>query len=280
MDTETAPTCLRLLSLNCLGVPFLGNTRARLQTLGRSLNEADLDVICLQEIQYSGYLPLLRQRLTTYPHVAYEPFLHAPKGGLVTFSRWPIERRQFTLYRARGPIHTPAMADWLLHKGILTTRVRLGETEATVINTHLVANYSGDWSNLNLYTRYQQAELHQLARVVNALDRQAPLVVAGDFNVPRGNWLYRDFVAATNLLDPLAENTEPTYRRAFLVPGRYAHAIDHVFVRPGERQTLAMTARLAFEEKSHLVNGSRAYISDHLGIEAEFQWRATGAEPS
>ncbi len=88
---------LRLLTLNCLGVPFVRHPRARLATLGRELDGSKLDVICFQEIQFRRYVPLLRQAFPSYPHQVFEPFLHAPKGGLVTLSRFPVRRQRFVL---------------------------------------------------------------------------------------------------------------------------------------------------------------------------------------
>lgn len=269
---------LRLLSLNCLAVPFVANTRARLATLGRDLDGSDLDVICLQEVQFSRYVPLLRRVLPSFPHVACVPFLHAPKGGLVTLSRWPIEHCAFTPYQARGPLYTPAVADWLLHKGVLVTRLAVRGVPVAVLNTHLLANYSADWSPYNRYARYQQAELAELEALVNDIDRETATVLAGDFNVPRGSWLYDAFVHGTGLQDLLADSVEPTYRRAFLMPHRYAQAIDFVFVRPAVGARLTGSARLVFGEKRPLVNGTLAYLSDHYGIEAEISVSPTASE--
>jgi endonuclease/exonuclease/phosphatase family metal-dependent hydrolase len=271
---------LRLLSFNCLGVPLLPATGARLATLGRALDGAGHDVICLQEIQFSGYLPLLRRSFAGFPHRVYLPFLHAPKGGLVTLSRWPVGRVEFIPYRARGPWwYTPAVSDWLLYKGVLVAHLTAPGMPVIVVNTHLLANYSGDWSRGNLFARHQHAQLAQLAAIVNALDRRAAVVVAGDFNVPRGSWLYDGFVAATGLLDLMAGCDRPTYRQSFLMPGRYAQAIDFVFVRASAAQRPETAARLVFEEKIKLVSGRIDYLSDHLGIEAEIAWDGPGGAP-
>jgi endonuclease/exonuclease/phosphatase family metal-dependent hydrolase len=262
---------LRLLSLNCLGVPFLPGTRARLATLGRDLDASDLDIICLQEIQFAGFVPLLRARLPGFPHVAHVPFLHAPKGGLMTFSRRPLAGREFTLYRTSGHVYTPAVADWLLRKGVLATRLTVGDTPVVVLNTHLLANYSGDWSPYNRFARQQQQQLAQLEEVVNAIEPEALLLLAGDFNVPRGSWLYDAFVHGTRLQDLMADSAAPTYRRAFLMPGRYAQAIDFVFARPPAGRRLRASARLVYEDQVELVNGWTSYISDHYGIRAELE---------
>jgi len=262
---------LRLLSFNCLGVPAL-STRARLRTLARLVDEEQPDVVCLQEIQLHPYLRLIRRHVTALPHTAHEPFLHAPKGGLVTLSRLPVLRAEFELYRHRGWWHTPSLADWLLHKGFLATHHDLDGQPVIVINTHLVANYDGDWTPDNRYARAERAELAQLAAFLAGLPDEALLLVAGDFNLPRGSWLYDEFVAATGLLDPLADSRAPTYRPLRLLPDRYAEAIDHVYVRPPGGAAVTTAAVLRFDEPVPLVNGRTAHLSDHLGVELTLCW--------
>jgi len=259
---------LRLLTLNCLGVPFVRQPRARLSTLGRELNDAALDVICLQEIQFSRFLPLLRAVFTNYPHQTYEPFVHAPKGGLVTLSHAPVQRRRFVLYEQRGHWHSSTFADWLLHKGILIAELVLAGEPVTVVNTHLLANYSADWSHGNRYARHQQAELQQLRRVLDELDRDVLTIIAGDFNLPTQTALYRDFVQAAGLFDPLADNHEPTLHPPRFLRGDHAQPIDHVLIRAPRGRAIQASAQLVFSDKLRLINGKHARISDHSGIEA------------
>jgi endonuclease/exonuclease/phosphatase family metal-dependent hydrolase len=271
---------LRVLTFNCFGVPLVPTTGARLATLGRELDGAGHDVICLQEIQFRGYLGLVRRAFASFPHVACHPHLHAPKGGLVTLSRWPVARAEFVPYRARGPWYTPALADWLLHKGVLVTYLDVDGRTIAVLNTHLLANYNGDWSPGNRYARHQQAQLAQLAEVVAALDPTVPAVIMGDFNVPRGSWLYQSFLAATGAVDLLAESDRPTYRQAFLLPDRYAQAIDFIFLRAPSAPPVAATARLVFEDQTPLVNGRLDYLSDHYGVEADLRWCPADEPPA
>jgi endonuclease/exonuclease/phosphatase family metal-dependent hydrolase len=260
---------VRILTFNCFGVPLPAATRARLATLGRLLDGAGHDIICLQEVQFSGFLPLLRRSFASFPHLIYQPYWHAPKGGLVTLSRWPVERVDFIPFREHGPWwYTPALADWLLHKGMLVTRIVVGGTPVVVVNTHLLANYSGDWSPGNRFARHQREQLQRLVEVVNGVDRRLPLVIAGDFNVPRGAWLYDEFLHATALRDVLAGDDRPTFRQAMLMPGRYARPIDFVFVRPPAGSEIIASARLVFQEKTRLVTGRVDYLSDHYGVEA------------
>lgn len=264
-------THLRLLTFNLFGVPLMQSTRARILTLARELNTAPLDVLLFQEVQLARYVPLLRENLTRFPHVAFEPFLYAPKGGLVTFSRWPILKTDFALYEKRGHWHTPALADWMLHKGALITEVALEPVPVLVVNTHLVANYTADWSPQSRYVRHQHAELRQLERLFRGLDHRLLRVIAGDFNIPRGAWLYHEFMQATGAVDPLAESIDPTYRPIFPLPGRYSQALDHVFIHPPRGHALEASAKLVFRDKRQLVTGQWAYLSDHIAIQADIR---------
>jgi endonuclease/exonuclease/phosphatase family metal-dependent hydrolase len=262
-----------LITLNCFGAaaPF---TRRRLIALANELNQRAAHVVCLQEVQAHAHRRLLVRSCTTYPTNAFVPFIHAPKGGLLTLSRLIIEQSQFTLYRERGRWYTPAVADWVLHKGVLTTQVTIEGVPISVLNTHLNANYSGDWRRQNRYARYEWQQLQQLAEVIAQQPADNLLIVAGDFNIPRGSWLYRDFLTLTGLIDPMAHDKRPTFRPPRGIPARYAVPVDFTLVRPAALPNFRAFARLCFEEKVPVPGGRRqVYVSDHIGIELEVGWR-------
>lgn len=263
---------LNLVTLNCFGVPFVQNTRARLTTIARELDSTPADVVCLQEVQLSRYVPLLDRGFSRYPFVAFEPFFYAPKGGLLTFSRRPIDKTDFTLYPERGWWHTPSLADRLLHKGILATELSHAGQRIIVLNTHLTANYDGDWSPTNRYARLEQAQLRRLATLVNELDPESILIIAGDFNIPRHSWLYDEFVDATGVIDPLAGDTQPTYYPVFTLSRRYQQPIDHIFVRPPAGCDLTATAEFIFDAEVPLTSGHVGRVSDHTGIRVRLHW--------
>ena len=86
-------------------------------------------------------------------------------------------------------------------------KIQLGELPIVVLNTHLTANYSGDWRSDNRYTRNERCQLEQLAETVRAQSADTLVLVAGDFNIPRGSGLYHEFMQASGLTDPLAGNS-------------------------------------------------------------------------
>lgn len=260
-----------LVTLNCFGVPT-PTTRRRLLTLAQELNRANHSVVCLQEVQTHDYSQLLIQACVKYPASAYEPFVHAPKGGLLTLAQLPIEQRSFLLYSARMIVSPLAMMDWALHKGVLLTRVSLGQVPIIILNTHLNANYSASWSTTNRYAQVQQRQLQQLAELVQAQPPSAIVIAAGDFNIPRGGWLYEEFLAASGMLDPLAGDTRPTQRMPLGIPARLAMPIDFALVRLPSLPLLSVRSEHCFDQPLPLPDARPDYLSDHVGIALHISW--------
>lgn len=259
---------LRLVTLNCFGIPYRRDVRARLGTIGRELNRPDLDVLCLQEVFSLRSARLLREALTEFPYCAYERLGWAPRGGLLTFSHWPITRQRFTVYRRRGRWHTIALADHLIQKGLLLTAIDTPAAAIAVVNTHLLANYDEDWSRGNDYARQQQTDLAQLAHAVGQIDSRVPVVVAGDLNVPRDSWLYDGFIRAGGLENVL-EGVLPAPRRpGYSFVPQVPSLVDYILVRRPPGSAMQSDGRLICEEPVRLVDGREDYLSDHVGIEA------------
>ena len=261
-----------LLTLNCFGVPA-PSTRTRLRGLAAAVNRIGADVVCLQEVQAMPYRDVLTQALD-YPDHAAIPHLHAPKGGLLTLARPPIEEFGFIPYDEPPLWYTPGIADWLLHKGILKVRFYVGDQLVIVLNTHLHANYSGDWSPRNRYAQHEYAQLRQLALFVAEQPAHALVLVAGDFNIPRGSWLYREFLDATRMIDPLEGDTRPTLRPPPGFPDRYAAPIDFALYRDPGLPNVRAAADLRLRDPIVLPNGREDYPSDHCGVELRLTWDA------
>lgn len=260
-----------LITLNCFGVPT-PNTHHRLLTLARELDRQGADIVCLQEVQTHVYRRLLMRANERYPASAYEPFVHAPKGGLLTLAQRPIEQQQFTLYRERGMWYTPAVMDWILHKGVLATHLTCDDLPIVVLNTHLVANYQGDWSERNRFARSEWAQLQQLAEIVAAQPAEALIVTCGDFNIPRGSWLYERFLDVSGMIDPLAGDTRWTYRALERLAQRFGLPIDFTFVRAPQLPGLQFKSDLIFRDRLPLLGGGEGYLSDHCGVALNLSW--------
>ncbi|MFG2087090.1 MULTISPECIES: endonuclease/exonuclease/phosphatase family protein [unclassified Spirillospora] len=243
----------RVLTFNTL---FRGRSRARLGVLAQIMERSDYDVVCLQEVISPRNLVHLRSAAKSYPYTAHASTFPVVRGGLITLSRRPITRLHFQPFTPTRP----ARPEWLLRKGALFTRVQLPGGFLTVVNTHLSANMDMHWAPSNAYTKAEESELRELAALIGRIDPAEPMVVMGDFNVPRDYPLFKDFASATGLQDALAGDTQPTYRPEYadLKP------IDQILVRPG----MEAAPRLVFKEKIRLPGGHTTALSDHYGIEA------------
>ncbi|NTU84451.1 MAG: hypothetical protein HGA45_34660 [Chloroflexales bacterium] len=163
--------------------------------------------------------------------------------------------------------------DRMTGKGALLARFTCEGVPIVVINTHLLANYRADWRPASGAARDQLRQLAQLTDLVRRQPDNSLVLLAGDFNLPRGSWLYDAFVADSGLADALAGDGRPTYRPFPGVPARYALPLDMVFVRiPAELQA-SVEARLCLEEPVALIGGGRDYLSDHLGVQVTISWR-------
>ena len=257
---------LSLLSLNCFGTP-VPTTRRRLQALAQHLEQSSLQIVCLQEVQLITYQNLLFQACASYPFQAYEPHLHCPKGGLVTLSRAPLATQHFETFAEQGRWYLPTAMDRFLRKGMLISSLQWGDLPVVVINTHILANYSGDWERKGVFTRMQEKQLCQLADTVAAQPSNALVAVVGDFNLPRGSRLCHDFLLQTGLMDVLAGDPRPTHRPPPGVPAHYSLPIDFVFIRVPASLSLQITGDLRFSSKLNLTHKYQDYLSDHNAIE-------------
>ena len=256
---------LTVVSLNTRGVPVFGSLLAdRYAAIGAALSGGSADVVCVQEVLSWWHLRLLARRMRAFRHVSFRASPLGPAGGLVTFSRLP---RSDTAYQAFG---VPPRAAGIPRaarfrgalKGALVTR--LARPRLSVVNTHPVANWDGDWSEGNRFYPLHKAQLDVLARVVRGVS--GPAVVCGDFNVDRDSSLFGGFLADTGLADAFEGRCPATFRAEYLPAGKEPHCIDFILTTDGVK---AEAATVVFAEKQPLGGGGLGYVSDHLGLRAD-----------
>jgi hypothetical protein len=261
-----------LLTLNCFGL-WLPRTRRRLLALANELEQSSYEVVCLQEIQLHAYRSLLVKGCASYSFSAHEPYVHCPKGGLLTLSQIPITSKSFEPYVERGIWYTPMLLDRLFFKGMLITKLAWNNISMVIINTHLLANFAGDWERHGMYAQVEEKQLRQLAETVQSQTADSVIIVVGDFNIPRGGKLYDDFLAHSGLMDLLAGDTRPTLRLPSGAPSRFALPIDYVLVRIPDKYSFKIDCELCFSETHKINNRYQGYLSDHLGIEIRMSVR-------
>jgi endonuclease/exonuclease/phosphatase (EEP) superfamily protein YafD len=177
----------------------------------------------------------------------------------------------FETFIEQGRWYLPTAMDRFLRKGMLISTLYWREVPVVIINTHIIANYSGDWERNGVFTRMQEKQLRQLAETVAAQPSNALVVVVGDFNVPRGSLLYRNFLHDTGLVDVLSGDKRPTHRPPRGVPAQYSLPIDFVFTRVPSGLSLQVSSDIRFSSKLDLTQKHHDYISDHNAIEVDFK---------
>ena len=259
-----------LLTFNCFGL-WLPNTRRRLLALAKQLDRDRYEVVCLQEIQLHAYQRLLVENCFSYPYSFHERYLHCPKGGLLTLSRLPFTRTSFEPYGHRGLWYTPMLLDRLFFKGMSISSLIWNSLPIVIINTHLLANFAGDWERRGMYARVEEQQLRQLAETVQAQPKDSIVILVGDFNIPRGSALYRDFLLHSGLTDLLAGDHRPTLRMPFKAASSISLSIDYILARIPETYSFRIDCDHRFTERYTIGNRMQAYLSDHHGIEVRFR---------
>ena len=259
---------LSLLTFNCFGL-WLPGTKRRLLTLAQQLEKSSYQVVCLQEIQLHRYQRLLVNACPSYSYPFFEPYFHCPKGGLLTLSRIPLTDKSFEPYEERGLWYTPMLLDRFFYKGMLLTKLTWANIPVTIINTHILANFAGDWRRGGMYVRVEEKQLRQLVKTVQAQPKDCLILVVGDFNIPRGSTLYYDFLGSSGLTDPLAGDTRSTLRTPIGLPSQYSMSIDYALFRMPNTHQLNIDCDLGFTTKHQTNKWYQGYLSDHNGIEIQ-----------
>ena len=136
---------LRVLTLNCWGVPVWARERAaRMRAIGRALAEMDLDVVGLQEVFFGKDRQVIARAAAAGGLVHTHYFSSGVMGsGLFTLSRYPIAETGFTRFRLNGRPQELIRGDYYAGKGIGRVRLTTPAGPVDVYNAHLVAPLSG-----------------------------------------------------------------------------------------------------------------------------------------
>jgi endonuclease/exonuclease/phosphatase family metal-dependent hydrolase len=261
-----------VLSLNTFGIPFF-LSGPRIVRLAQELNRLAPAVLCLQEVQQNAYVPLWQRCLAEYPQVAFEWNTLAPKGGLLTAARHPLLHSRFYPYPNRGRLLSIGFSDWALFKGVLLTEFLIEEQLIVIMNTHMHANYTANWTPRGSMARIQFDQVRFLTSLVQAQPDEALVIVCGDFNFPRSTFLYEHLVRNAGLIDPLAEDPRPTYRPFPLVPSRWSIPLDFMLYRPPQAEAPHFTADIIPVEAASARLPTQRFLTDHHALTLTIHWR-------
>ncbi len=269
---------LHILSCNIMGIPFnadnigktllLKNLVIRHRRLAEKMNESNADVLMLQEILTQPQLRIFKKHLFKYPFLVYEPFIVGPKGGVAIFSKTPIQKHTYTAFSKKGSFFNKSFIWKFLKNGILVAEC--SEFPLVLINTHTTANFDWDWSKTNRFMPVIESQLKQISQLIDMYKKNYSIILCGDFNIDKPSYIYKEFIQHTKLEDAFREKNIPTMHSAFAFHRNQPPIIDYIFSFSHNNAIRVKKTTMIFREKWK--EGSEEfYLSDHLGLLAEFE---------
>lgn len=260
-------TSVTAASLNVRGVPVVGSHLAeRCAAIGEAFETSEVAVVNFQEVHTYYHLRQLTRHMPSFRFVSYQQSVVGPAGGVVTLSRLPVASTEYRRFPSPPAVALEGLPRLtrvrVLLKGTLLTR--LAAPRVWVVNTHLLANVDGDWSESSRFYRVQQDELAALGQVVGSLSD--PAVLSGDFNVARDSRLFDDFMSDTKLVDAFGNQCPATFHAEYLSPGKAPRCTDFLLLAGSSIKI--ESAELMFTAKVPMTIGPE-YVSDHLGLRAK-----------
>lgn len=252
---------VKILTYNVAGLPdgvMTAHPSRNMPRIGELLGGYDL-VFVQEDFAYAAEL---RQKLSL-PY-ASEPFVRGGRldfgDGLSQFSKLPFASYRRSPWRACHGV-VDSYFDCLTPKGFTYARQELAPgVQVDVYNLHMDAGGSAEDA------RAREAQLEQLAEVIEQSSRDLPVIVAGDTNVPaRQRDVLLRFLARTGLHDACETLRCGEPRR-----------IDRVFFRSS--RTLRLDAR-RWSVDRRFVDENQRPLSDHLAVAVELEWARLGLKP-
>ena len=260
---------LSVISFNTCGAPLLSKKiKERYQRLATILNSTQADILSLQEVHTYRHLRILKKMLVAYPYVVYKKYLYGPRGGLVTFSKKPIENCEYSNFQKRGSLTNKSFIAKLMRNGILLCKLK--NFPIYILNTHLTPNTDLDWSMSNRISPFTYSQLMHIAEVTDALvSMQNEVIITGDFNTPKNSELYEAFMSTTQVQDVFAEYDSSTKIPELSATGKDLERIDYIFLTHRNAKADIFSKDHMFESRE-VVDGEMAFLSDHIGLKTEF----------
>ncbi len=276
-DNKPMQKNLTVLSFNMFGTPFHpkrivrsflhNNVRKRFKAASQEINTLDADVLFLQEVIDFPHFIYLKKLLPDFRYVCFKNTIYGPRGGLVIFSKLPLERSYYHDFLERGNVHNKSITGLLSLKGILATKIK--GSNLILINTHLNQNSDHDWSITNRYTPILESQLKQLAVYTWSItERGEKLILAGDFNMPKNTHFYKNFLRDTGLTDAFSKDSFSTKYPSESVKGTHIDRIDYIFASPSLKLN---NHSYRFTKPAQDSGGKSFLISDHIGLLASFR---------
>lgn len=168
---------MELITYNIWDLPlwFVRNREERLLAIGNFLVDRKTDIVCLQEswsLKHRASLSVFMQQQGYYDAIA-QAGIRRNNGGLLTFSRFPIQSVRFIPFGRWGI----SVSEIIGNKGVLETILETPKGLLRVLNVHLHHQSSR-------FVNTKKIRLRQLRKLFASLKHGGvmPTILAGDFN--------------------------------------------------------------------------------------------------
>lgn len=263
---------LSLLSFNTLGTTFFApDIRLRYKAIAETIIKRNIDIICFQEISTYYNLQIMKRYLQEYPFCLYSKHITGPKGGLVLFSKIPVENTSYYQYKTLGSYTNITFYTKIIRNGIL--KCTLTDIPLTILNTHLVSDFTFAEDTSNLLFLQLKKQIDEAIHVVNTISKTKSVLLTGDFNMARDLSLYKDFIQKTEMKDVFSQNTEPTYdpeRMRYRFAGKRPAIVDYIFLKQNTIKFDKIHTERLFDKPVELTNKKITYLSDHIGLHISY----------
>ncbi len=232
------------------------------------LNE-DADVLCLQEVHTYSFLSILKKKLIKHTYLAYKPFVYGPRGGMVIFSKIPFEKIEYINFKKRGSIINTSFIARVIRNGILSCKLK--GLSVVILNTHTTPNLDHDYLEKNRFIQYTDAQLAQLSNVIiKESKNNSNIVLGGDLNVSQDSSTFKEFLRVSDAKDVFSKYNTPTQHQEFLPSKKKVMRIDYILLHSKDNLMFLKRTKQLFIQKHLLTNGKMRYLSDHIGLRADF----------
>lgn len=262
---------LHVLTLNCWGIPFSPDQSARIQAIGRTLAQMDLDIVGLQEVYLEEDREVVRQEVASAGLVHSAYFRSSMLGsGLYLLSRFPIEDVSFLRFRLSGHPQDLRRPDYYVGKGVGRARLIVDQGPIDVYNAHLIAPYLEIGEDY--YFSHRVAQAYEMASYINTMSHDTPVIVTCDLNSTPERLTYKTCKGLAGLEDSyrIANPTDSGITVTTDIPYIQKHEperMDYIFCRSGmEKAFRVQSSQVVMKTVAPEVDDRILAYSDHYGV--------------